>query len=350
MKKTAYYTIYEDLRTRIEEGKYTKGDKLPSKRTTASLYHVSLVTVEHALELLLEEGYIVSRERSGYEVIYEPDSFFSVGNEENMHQSHSVEKDEESFPYSVLARAMRKVLSEYDEELLNRRENTGCYELREAIARYLGRSRDLFVSPDQIVIGAGAEYLYTLIPVLLGRKKIYGLEDPGYAKIGLIYRSMGIHVDPLKMGENGIESTELERTDARILHVTPFHSYPTGVTADKEKRKEYIQWADEKKAIIVEDDFESEFAPDIRQEHTLFSMEPDHTVLYLNTFTRTIASAIRIGYMVLPESLTDRYMRYLSYRACTVSTFDQLTDAELLNSGAFERHLHKVRNLRKNHQ
>jgi GntR family transcriptional regulator/MocR family aminotransferase len=145
------------------------------------------------------------------------------------------------------------------------------------------------------------------------------------------------------MGSKGILTSELERTPASVLHVTPFSSYPTGVTADAGKRKEYITWAREHDAFIVEDDYASEYSPSTKIEETLFSQESDHCVIYMNSFSRTICPACHISYIVLPARLKDKFLKNISYRVCGVSAFDQFVTAELINNGSFERHLNRVK-------
>lgn len=347
MKSKAYITVYQHIQKKIVNGSYAYGMKIPSKRQTALEENVSVITVEHAYELLVDEGYIESRERSGFFVVYrEGDIFESDVHEEIVPLQ---ENDKSDFPPSVFAKACRKVLSLSETQLPSRSEGKGNIQLRNAIANYLKRTRDLNVETEQIIIGAGSEYLYSLIVDLLGRSKIYGVESPGYEKINKIYRAGGVKVDHLKLGKNGILSRELERTPASVLHVTPYHSFPSGSTTDASKRREYIRWAEKRGAWIVEDDYESEFTPSIKTAETLVSLDPS-IVIYMNTFTKTISSSIRIGYMILPEDLLRIYDQTQSFRSCTVSEFMQLVVAELLNNGSFERNLNRIRRKRKQYE
>jgi GntR family transcriptional regulator/MocR family aminotransferase len=343
MKKTIYLSIYEDIRKKIIDNTYPYNTRIPSKRTSAQDYQASLITVEHAYDLLEEEGYINAVERKGYVVIYRENDFFPITREKTEISNTAVMDNTEIFPYSTYAKTIRKVISDYGKNILISRENQGLYEFRKAIARYLARCRNIYVEPDQIVITAGAGAAYSLIVSILGRFRIYGIETPSYETIEKIYKSEGVRLDHLKMGATGILSKELERTPASVLHVTPFSSYPTGVTADASKRREYITWAKTHSAFIVEDDYASEYSPLTKIQETLFSQEPDHSVIYMNSFSRTICPALHISYIVLPSRLKDKFLKTISYRSCGVSSVDQYVVAELINNGSFERHLNRVK-------
>ena len=253
----------------------------------------------------------------------------------------------DEFPFSVLARTMRRVLSDYGEALLVKSPNNGCAALRQAIADYLARSRGIRVKPAQIVIGSGAEYLYGLIVQLLGRERVYAVENPSYEKIRRVYEANGVRCEQLRLGADGVRTDELRRTAATVLHVTPFHSFPSGVTASAGKRAEYIRWARERRGFLIEDDFDSEFSLSSKAEDTVFSLEPERSVIYVNTFSKTIAPSIRVGYMVLPPALTEAFERAVGFYSCTVPLFEQYVLAELLRSGDFERHLNRVRRRRR---
>ena len=344
--KPIYMKLYEELRHQISSGAYSYGRKIPSKRELAQEKGCSVITVEHAYDLLIEEGYIEARNKSGYYVVFRKDDTYSPKEIET--QSISSNYDEEQFPYSVFAKAVRKVLTTYDESVLTKVEGQGAYVLRDAIASYLNRSRAMEVTPEQIIIGSGSEYLYSLIVEIFGRDVIYGIEKPSYSNIQNIYHSFGVKTDSLKLGKNGILSKELKRTNAKILHVTPFYSYPSGSTTDVSKRMEYIEFAKKKKGIIVEDDYASEFSLLSKPAQTLFSLEPNNHVLYLNTFTKTISPSIRVSYMVLPKNKTSSYLKKIAYHSTTVSTLLQYVLAELLNNGSLERHINRIRRKERN--
>lgn len=344
---TRYMYLYQKLRDDITGGFYPYGTRIPSKRVSAEDNRMSLVTVEHAYELLADEGYIEARQRQGYFVIYQEGELFS-GESRSVVQAPQVPSvPADAFPFSVYASVARKVLSVYGERIMERPEGTGCLQLREALAKYLARSRSIYVTPEQIVIGSGSESLYTEIIRFLGRDKIYGIEDPSYEKILNTYQDEGIAVEKLKMGNSGILSAELRKTKAEILHVTPYHSYPSGMTADASKKAEYIRWAQERNGMIIEDDYDSEFTLSTKAEQTLFAMEPENSVVYMNTFTKTIAPSIRISYLVLPGKKTELYLANAARRSSAVPLYSQLILAEIIENGSFERHLNRVRRRRR---
>ena len=378
-KRPAYLKIYEALRGDITSGAYTLGDRVPSKRTMAEQTDTSVITVEHAYDLLIDEGYIEARERSGYFVCYRSEDAFPVGDaSDNADDRQAVDNTSRlsaasaggsrisalaqaegasatdqyeaaaaELSFAGFARTMRRVLSEYAEECMQRSPNEGTLYFRESIARYLQRSRGIHVDVSQIIVGAGSEYLYSLIVQMLGRERVYALEDPSYEKIRRVYEANGAHCELLKLGRHGIHSSELRRSDAGVLHVTPFDSYPSGVTATAGKRQEYISWAKQRQAMIIEDDYASEFSPSTKSEDTLFSLAPEETVIYMNTFTKTISPAIRTGYMLLPKKRAADLKARISFYSCTVPTYDQYVLAEYLNSGAFERYINRVRRKRR---
>ena len=345
--QSAYLQLYHQLRGDIVSGVYPNGKKLPSKRLLAEQTGVSVITVEHAYAILCDEGYLEPRERSGYFVSYSAADCCPVAEPDSVRQLPSARDLADDFPFSVLAKTMRRVLSEYGESILVKSPNNGCTELRKAIAAYLARCRGINVAPSQIVIGSGAEYLYGLIVQLLGRERVFALENPSYEKIRRVYLANGVTCDMLRLGGDGIRTSELARTDASVLHVTPFHSFPSGITASAGKRSEYIRWAHSRGGYIVEDDFDSQFPLSSKAEDTLFSLEPKRSVLYLNTFSKTIAPSMRLGYMVLPESLTDAFEQSVGFYSCTVPVFEQYVLAELLSNGDFERHINRVRRRRR---
>ncbi len=355
-KEKLYLKIYEQVREDIISGRYPAGTKLPSKRVMADAMDMSVITVEHAYELLAEEGYIIPREKSGYFVSFDDSDIY-----EGLQKSIPLEpdglmrrraeistNDEPRFSYSIYAKTVRKVLSDFDDYLMEKSPQNGMLELRSAIAWYLFRSRRLKVTPDQIVVGAGAEYLYGLIVQTFGRDVPYGIESPSYQKIAKVYRAGGANLRMLKLGNDGIESSELWNSDAKILHITPYRSFPSGVTASASKKREYLKWCKKNDGYIIEDDFESEFTPSRKPEETIFSLDEEGRVIYVNTFTRTIGSYVRCAYMVLPVALTERFNDMIGFYECPVPTLDQLVIASLIDSGDFERHINRVRRYNRN--
>lgn len=365
-----YLSVYEQVREDIINGRYQVGTKLPSKRVMADAMGLSVITIEHAYELLSDEGYIVPKQKSGYFVSFD-DSDIYVGTTNRSEAARSrikrlkddgkqkadikekksadtAKRDEPRFSYSIYAKTVRKVLSDFDDYIMQKSPSNGMVELRSAIAEYLIRSRRLDVSPDQIIIGAGAEYLYGLIVQTFGREVDYGIESPSYQKIAKVYAAGGARLKMLRLGHDGIESDELWSSGAKILHITPYRSFPSGVTASASKKREYLKWSKKNDGYIVEDDFESEFTPSRKPEETLFSLDNEGRVIYVNTFTRTIGSYARCAYMVLPKNLIELFDSRIGFYECPVPTLNQLVLASLIESGDFERHINRVRRHNRN--
>lgn len=349
MKKRdfAYIKLYEKIREEITRGAYKYGDKLPSKRNLSQETGTSVITVQHTYDILAEEGYIEARERRGYFVIFNDKDTFSVPHREFTDPAAHTSTVSEDFPFSVFSKTVRRVLSNYGEALLEKSAPFGIFELKKAVSNYLARSRDIFTPPENILIGAGAEYFYSLLVQVLGRDTLFALEDPSYEKIRKVYETNGAKCDMLKMGSDGILSGELDRTKAKVLHITPFNSFPSGITATASKRREYIRWAAENDAIIIEDDFDSEFSGLTKREDTVFSLSDRENVIYINTFSKTIAPSIRMGYMVIPDRLMPVFTEKAGFYSCTVSALEQLVVAEFIASGDFERHLNRTRRKRR---
>ena len=317
--------------------------KLPSKRVMSAELGVSIITVEHALSLLCDEGYLESKPRSGMIVSFVGAvSSASIPKRPSLEDMRASRTAPDDFPFSLLAKTMRNVLSVYDRQILSSSPSSGCEELQIAIASWLGRSHAMNVRPAQIIIGSGSEYLYSLIVQLLGRNRLYALEDPSYETIRRSYEANGAQCIMLPIGEAGIDPVLLQASGADVLHVTPFHSYPSGVTATPARRREYVSWAKQNRTVIVEDDYASEFAPLTSRIETVASLLPEQ-VIYLNTFSKLLASSFRTAFMVLPEHLLEDYRRKLDYTSCPVPVYNQLVLTEFQNEGHLERYTSRKR-------
>ena len=337
--ESAYMQLYRQIREDIAAGAYTAGAKLPSKRALALETGVSVITVEHTYSMLCDEGYAEAREKSGYYAlgvpVPPPVKRVSI-------EAMAAPELPEDFSFSIMAKTMRSVLSRYDRSIFARCEAQGSGQLRYVLSEYLLRSRGIKAEPSQIVIGSGAEYLYSLIVPLLGLKSV-AIEEPSYEKIRRVYELCGAEIRALPLGENGIESEYLSLCGSDALHVTPFHSYPSGVTASEEKRKEYALWARKNGTYIIEDDYDSELSPSGME--TVFSLSPER-VIYVNTFSKSIAPSIRTGYMVLPEGLVNIFREKLGFLSCTVPLFEQLVLAEFISQGHMDRCINRRRRKR----
>ena len=344
-REPAYIQLYKYLVKDIVSGVYGYGDRLPSKRIIAAETGLSVITVEHSLSLLAEEGYIETRERSGSFVAYRSADFAGLPGEAGVRPERAAPAahSTDTFPLSVMSRTVRKVLAERGERLFDRSPNFGMPELKDEICRYLSRSRGISVAPDAVKDGSGAEYLYGLAAQFLGPGCVFALEDPSYEKIRRVYEALGGECELLPLSGDGISSAALEHCRAAVLHVTPFNSFPSGVTASISKKHKYLRWARERGAVIIEDNYDSELTVSRKAEEPLFSMADGADVIYINTFSRTIAPSIRVGYMLLPERMVPAFTEKLGFYSCTVPVLDQIVIAELLKSGDYERHLNRVR-------
>ena len=341
--EAAYLKLYKELKHQILTGVYSYGERFPSKRATAHESGLSIITVAHAYEILCDEGWLTARERSGFFVAYNEGRSISLPPMPEIPEAFPKEEGIRSIlPFETYSRAMRSVLNNSGQKVMEKSPNKGCIEFREALAVYLASQRNMPVSPSQIIIGSGAEYLYSIIVRILGTDHPYALESPSYDAIHLVYESLGVTCRMLPMSSDGIYSDALAGTDASVLHVTPFHSWPTGIIAGASKRREYIHWAEKRNGYLVEDDFDSELSASSKAEDTLFSLSPER-VIHINTFTRTVSPSLRVGYMVLPPSLLTVYQEKAGFISCSVPVTEQLLLTELLCSGEFVRHLRRVR-------
>ncbi len=340
-------SLYETMRGRIVSGVYAPGEKLPSKRDAASAFGVSVITVEQAYSLLCDEGYAVSRPRSGYYCAFTPGGVaFASSVRIDPPAINRAGTREGTFSFPIYAKTVRTVLSDKGDAIFEKTDGKGSPELRSALVRYLSRSRGIEASEEDLIVGSGAEQLYSLVIGLLGPDKTYAYEIPSYEQIENIYRSNGVKLLPLELGRDGISSDALAAADADALHVLPYRSFPEGIPVSASKRAEYLAWAKNRSAVIIEDDFESEFAPALRAYETLFSMSGGDGVIYVNSFSKTIAPSVRIAYMLLPDELRERYDRRLSFLSCPVPALEQYVLARILDNGDLERHVNRVRRRR----
>ena len=359
--ESMYTHLYKCIKKDILEGTLKAAEKLPSKRMLAKNLGISLITVENAYAQLLVEGYIYSEPKRGYYVAtlqqqLPPASNAPVAQPIVAPKEHitlsfaksSVPAD--TFPYNTWARLLRNTLTSADEHaLISDTAAGGVLPLRKALAKHLYQFRGLSVHPEQIIIGAGTQTLYNLIVQLLGRSHIYALEDPGYPQLAAIYRANDVFCRYLPMDEQGIEVAVLENSGADILHITPSHQFPTGITMPVSRRYELLHWASKKSSrYIIEDDYDCEFRLFGRPIPPLQSIDQAEKVIYINTFSKTLAPTFRISYMVLPPHLASLFYEKLGFYSCTVSNFEQFTLARFIEGGYFERHINRMRTYYRN--
>lgn len=295
------------------------------------------------------------------------------------------------FPFNAWVKAVREALS-YEPEnlLLGETPAIGLVRLRRAIAGYLHGFRGMAVDPDCVVVGAGAQVLYNMIVQLLGRNRRYAVEDPGYPRLTSIYRANDASVAHVPLDEGGISVAALRESGASVAHIMPSHQFPTGLVTSAARRFELLEWAasdgssscmlDSSRVsasalapscssdglsscasdgspapafapmpacppdrYLIEDDYDCEFRFSGRPVPSLASIDSCERVIYTNTFTKSLGSAFRIGYMVLPPHLAQRFSSELGFYSCTVSAVDQLALARFIESGTYERHVNRMR-------
>ena len=356
-KTPLYEQLYRAIRADIMSGALAGGARLPSKRKLAANLRVSQVTVETAYGQLLAEGYLVSEPRRGYFVQRQlavpaapspaptaaPAQAAPADGCRYDFRTNIV--DTGCFPFSVWARLSRSVLSEYSDRLLQAADPCGAIELRVQIARYLHDFRGINVSPDNILVGAGSEYLMHLVIQLLGRERIYALENPGYRKLYQIFAANGAAVRPLPLDKSGLRADALAASDASVVYLTPSHHFPLGTVMPAARRMEILRWAAAGDRYIIEDDYDSEFRYASRPIPALGELDRAGRVVYVNTFAKSLSPGLRIGYLVLPDALMARYRERFSLYSSTVPSFDQQTLAAFLRTGGFERHISRSRKL-----
>lgn len=383
-----YEHLYRCIKSDIECGAIAPDQKLPSKRAFSRHLGVSLITVEGAYTQLIAEGYVRAVERKGYYAnavaptrlcpvhpfagshrfsrqsaldaapfAFDSNEGTAVGADSSNLPSSSEKRvslvaDFSSgaiapgaFPYAAWAKSLRGALSEESEEsLVVESGAAGSLRLRTVLASYLAQFRGMEVLPDQIVIGAGSQTLYQLIIQLLGRQCRFAVEDPGYTRLARIYDSNDVSLAYIRMDEEGALVDQLRESEADVAHIMPSHQFPMGCVTSIARRYELLGWAAEKPGrFIVEDDYDCEFRLAGKPIPSLASIDAFGTVIYANTFAKTLGPAFRIGYMVLPEALAARFHEKLGFYSCTVSAIDQLALARFIEAGSYESHVNKMR-------
>ncbi|MDR3305861.1 MAG: PLP-dependent aminotransferase family protein [Clostridiales Family XIII bacterium] len=379
-----YEQLYHSLRAGIEHGAFFAGDRLPSKRKLALHLEISQNTVENAYAQLIAEGYLYAIEKSGYFVsALEPYSGRSDAAQadgpaatprirENYHAPSAGKPDAavfdgnagppetrgapaydlridvvdtRHFPYSVWNRLQRKCIGSDSVNIPDRQDYSaqGSLPLRREIARHLMHFKGMSVHPEHIILGAGTEYLFGVLADLL-REKTFAIEDPGNPAIKRILDVKGMEYAAIALDPEGLDFRSLNEHGAEAAVIMPAHHFPTGVTMSVNRKRQLLKWlADDGSRVLIEDDFDSEFRHSLRPTPTLFDMGEGLNVVYLNSFTRTIAPSLRVAYMILPVPLHERYRRDMSLYSSTVSEFEQRTLELFLSEGYFERHIMRMR-------
>ena len=353
--KPMYEFLYESMRDDILSGRLEAGEKLPSKRAFAEHLSVSVKTVENAYEQLLLEGYIYAEEKRGYfvnalqtgRVVKSSYASFMTRFQEDEYMAdltaNNIKYDK--FPFSTWAKIIRETLTNYDTTLLKVVPFNGVEKLRIAIAEHLYHFRGMDVSPDHIIVGAGTEYLYSRLLRLLGTDAKFGVENPGYRNIAKLYDASDANWDYVDIDDKGVRIDQLNDKEITVVHVSPEHQVPIGFTMPIGRRQELLNWAaEEPERYIIEDDFDCEFRLVGKTVPAVQSMDRSNRVIYMNTFSKTMVPSLRMGYMVLPERLMERYISTMNFYSSTVSGLEQYAMARFMKKGYFERHVRRTVN------
>lgn len=354
-----YQQLCQAIRAKIADGTLKPREKLPSRRVLSMYLQVSMITVQTAYEQLTTERYLYAVPSVGYYV--DPDALLLVHTPAPTDSipapkppASSVRSDSiafstsgvdlKQFPFSTWAKLSRQVLTAQQEALLHGTPPLGLSALREVIAAHLLAFRGMQVSPEQILVGAGTEYLLGILVQLLGASRRYAAEDPGYRKGKQILRCNGASVIAVAMDQDGLDQEKLQRSGASVAHVTPSHQFPTGTTMPLRRRAVLLDWVNaQPDRYLIEDDYDSELCFQGKLLPTLYSLDQGQHVIYMNTFARTLAPSLRIGYVVLPPKLAVQFAQKLSFYACSVPAFEQYTLTRFLQDGCFERHLNRMK-------
>ena len=355
-KKPLYEQLYRYIIGEIEAGRLKNGEKLPSKRAIGAHLGISQSTVETAYGMLAAEGYIRAKAKSGYYVsadLYRPTSRQTVAKPPVADGIRTAPRydfstgavDTGVFPYASWARLSREVVSG-NTQLLQRGEASGDPAFRQALCEFLREYRGVRCDADQIIVGAGLEYLLNVLVQVLPETSVYGLEDPGYLAAWQVLRNHGRQIRMIPLDESGLREDQLRQSGATVAFVTPSHQFPMGSTMPVSRRAALLAWAGEgEDRFIVEDDYDSEFRYASRPIPAMQSLDDGGKVIYVGTFSRSIAPSIRVAYLVLPRRLLPVYEQRLGFAASTVSRFEQQTLAAFLDRGLYARHLRRAANL-----
>lgn len=358
--KPLYEQIYEYIKDQIKLGNLPAKTRLPSTRKLAEHLGVSRSTTQMAYDQLISEGYLEAVSRKGYfvselDMLYDIAGGKAEGNPVAANEGCSWFYDFsprgidlESFPYGIWRKLSKNILNGDNKELFSAGENKGDLRLRQAICTYLYGARGVNCHPEQLIVGAGNEYLLMLLNQILGNQNIIAMETPTYRQAYRVFERLGHRIIPVEMDGGGMNVKKLLASDADIAYVMPSHQFPTGIVMPIRRRIELLLWASEKEnRYIIEDDYDSEFRYRGKPIPSLQSADRRGRVIYLGTFSRAVAPAIRVSYMMLPEPLMEIYERTCSFYSSTVSRIDQRILAEFIEGGYYERHLNKMRSIYK---
>ena len=356
-KIPVYTQIYKYIRNEIEHGQLVCHDKLPSTRTLANHLQVSRNTIDMAYGQLMDEGYIESAPKRGYFVCDISSNIMPIRSSKVPEASHPHTDpaydfefspygvDLENFPYSIWRKTMRDIL--YDDRntrLFESGHRQGDLDFRQAIAAYLHQNRGVLCTPDQIIVGAGVDYLLLLLSQILGPDTVFAIENPSYMQAWRILTHLHFPAVPIALDKYGMDISALCHSTANVAYVTPSHHFPMGIVMPIRRRQEILAWAaSSENRYIIEDDYDSEFRYKGRPIPSLQGIDTSQKVIYMGTFSKAIAPSIRISYLVLPPKLLTVYKKSYGFYSNTVPRTEQKLLTEFIRQGHFERHLNRMR-------
>lgn len=358
LKTPLYEQLYTYIKESILDDELKADEKLPSKRKLAQHLKISVMTVENAYNQLMAEGYIKSKPKSGYFVL--PVMAFASFTQQVPKDTHikplKKEKyvcdfrtnlvDETKFPYDQLAKISKSIIQDRFYQTINQTHHLGDIGLREQIAHMLCGYRGIVAKPESIVIGSGSEHLISLLVLLLGRDKVFGVEEPGYLKNYKLYRDYGAISQTFEIVAEGVNVETLKGIN--VVHMTPSHQFPLGIVTPISKRIELLNWSNEAEdRYIIEDDYDSEFRFSGKPIPALKSLDHMDKVIYLNSFSKSLAPSFRVSFMVLPDHLMNLFNAKFSYLNCTVPLITQLTVKRFIETQAYDRHVARMKNMYK---
>ncbi|MDG0859356.1 PLP-dependent aminotransferase family protein [Staphylococcus equorum] len=363
-KEHLYINLYENLKKQIIEGQYKSGDKFPSKRALGQHLSVSNTTIEHAYQILSDEGYIYAKPRSGYFVsdvetlpiiardrdLHASNTYHEENNDNQAQQTYEFafnlsEIDAEYFPMQQFRKYARDAFEDSQLNLLQHTNPKGEWTLRQEIAHYIFNSRGVTCHPEQIIIGSSTEQLINLLTDILNKGRFI-IENPSYPPIKQVLDKKQITYLQVPVNNTGIELEYFDESNNNIAYVTPSHQFPTGYVMNLKKRTQLIHWAQQfENRYIIEDDYDSEFRYFGKPIPALQSLDTKDKVIYISTFSKSLFPSCRVAYLVLPKKLLKLYNALENKEGNTVPAHIQKMVASFMQSGSFERHLNKMRNV-----
>ncbi|WP_066305012.1 PLP-dependent aminotransferase family protein [Bacillus sp. FJAT-29814] len=352
-----YLQLVQYIKEEILYGRIHPKEKLPSKRKLSKHLGISLNTIQAAYDQLAAEGYVESKPRLGWFVAEIDEDLLpkqAVPSEKtgSEREPSSVridfntgKVDLEHFPYSVWRKLTVQSLYQDQGEIFNTGHPQGEGQLRHEIAQYLFQSRGVRCTADQIVVGAGTQVLMGLLCLILGKERVFAVENPGYHRTRIVLQDFGAMTIPVSMDEEGVDVSLLKQTNANVAYVTPSHQFPYGMVMPVSRRMELLKWAEEIGGFIIEDDYDGEYRYKGRPIPSLQGLDTSGRVVYLGTFSKALIPSIRISFMVLPPKLLDRYLGHFTVYKQTVSRLHQDTLFRFMKEGYWQSHLNKMRTL-----